>query len=279
MNIEDAEHARLWLATQGVTQVGDGVWAERGAPGTALTPNEVAHAWTSAALDDPDLDGAARLRLAFGLLDVLDEYWVTAELGFALKDEEEQDPLPAEAFWDGYRQRLEAAEEPEAVTYSLWVDWFEDRATAEVAFAEVLGNDFADLSARPLLSEAAEGPLFRRARRVLAASGPVPWPVKHSAYRTAAAVPALHTALFQGILHSYRDFYGDLEPRAALALLRRLDLPPGTEHLSALCAVLEAGHTHHRLAPEAWQSGPGPGPGPVQRLMQGVRRMIMPGTR
>lgn len=274
VNIEDAEHARRWLETQGVTQVGNGVWAEHGAPETSLTPNEVAHTWASAALHDPGLDAAARLRLAFGLLDLLDEYWVTTEIGFALKDDEDQDPLPAEAFWGGYRQRLEAAEEPEAVTYSLWVDWFEDRATAEAAFAEVLGNDFAELSARSLLSEAAEGPLFRRAQRVLAASGPVPWTVKHAAYRTAAAVPALHTALFQGILHSYHDLYGDLEPRAALALLRRLDLPPGTEHLSTLCAVLEAGHTNHYLAPKAWQSGPGP----VQRLMRRFRRMVAPGT-
>lgn len=77
------------------------------------------------------------------------------------------------------------------------------------------------------------------------------------------------------ILHSWGEVCRYLEPRAALALLRRLDLPPGTEHLSALCAVLEAGHTNHYLAPKAWQSGPGP----VQRLMRRFRRMAAPGTR
>lgn len=44
--------------------------------------------------------------------DLLDEYRVTSEIGFALNDEEEQDPLPAEALWDGYRQRVEATESP-----------------------------------------------------------------------------------------------------------------------------------------------------------------------
>lgn len=43
---------------------------------------------------------------------MLDEYRVTSEIGFALNDEEEQDPLPAEALWDGYRQRVEATESP-----------------------------------------------------------------------------------------------------------------------------------------------------------------------
>jgi len=60
------------LEAQGLTQNGDGVWAQRGAPEPALTPNEVAHARTSDALHDPDLDAAARLRLAFGLVDLLD---------------------------------------------------------------------------------------------------------------------------------------------------------------------------------------------------------------
>ncbi|MGW7276342.1 hypothetical protein ACWGH5_38330 [Streptomyces sp. NPDC054864] len=66
---------------------------------------------------------AEQVRVAFGLLDLLAE-----------------DPLPADVLWDGYRQRLEAERDVEAITYSLWVDWFEDYATSATAFAEVLGN-------------------------------------------------------------------------------------------------------------------------------------------
>lgn len=149
-------------------------------------------------------------------------------------------------------RRLEAPEQAEPVTYSLWVDWFEDRATVEVAFAEVLGNDVEELQARDRLHEMARDPLFRRAKRVLEISGPVPWSIKHPVYQAAAAVPDLHPALFKGLLSSYHDFYGNLEPHAAHTLLQQLDLPGNTEHLVPLRTVLETGHSNHYLTPDAW---------------------------
>jgi len=256
---EAMEHARRWLAEEGVVQVGEGVWTSGGAPGEGrLTANEVAHAWTSAALEDPGLDAVGRLRLALGLLDLLDEYWVTCEIGFALAHT--PDPAVARVFWDAYRRRLEAPEPAEPVTYSLWVDWFEDHTTVEAAFAEVLGNDVTELQARDRLQEMARSPLRRRTQRVLEVSGPVPWPIKHPVYRAAAALPDLHHALFRGLLGSYHDVYGDLEPRAALALLRELDLPADIEFLAPLHTVLQAGHSNHHRAADAW---PGPQGGPA----------------
>ncbi|MGV4926318.1 hypothetical protein K2224_15745 [Streptomyces sp. BHT-5-2] len=246
MNCGDIEQARRWLEAQGVRQVSDGVWAEGGVPAGTLTSSEVAHTWTSVALEERGRDAAARLRLAFGLLDLLGEYWVTCEIRAALKDN--RDPLPAEAFWAGYRHRLEAPDEPEAVIYSLWVDWFEDPATAEAAFAEVVGHDLAEILDGTAPAGIAGGPLFRRARRVLCASGPVSWPVKYPVYRTAATFPELQPAVFRAILGSYHDFYGDLEPHSALALLRQLSMPSDTEHFTALCDALEAGHTSHYLS-------------------------------
>ncbi|MDP9841476.1 hypothetical protein [Streptosporangium lutulentum] len=250
MDHEGREHARRWLAEQGVTQIGEGVWIDEESADERLTANEVAHAWTGAVLEDPDLDAAGRLRLALGLLDLLDDYWVTCEIRFAFADA--QDPVRAELLWDAYRRRLEAPEQAEPITYSLWVDWFEDRATVEVAFAEVLGNDVEELQARDRLHEMVRDPLFRRAKRVLEISGPVPWPIKHPVYQAGVALPDLHLALFKGLLSSYHDVYGDLEPHAAHALLQRLDLPEDTEHLVRLRTVLEAGHSNHYLTPDAW---------------------------
>lgn len=248
---DDAERARRWLAEAGVTQVSSDAWRQDDSPAVVLTPNEVAHTWTSVALEDPALEANARLRTAFGLLDLLGEYWVTMEMLLALADK--HNPLPVQAFWDACRLRLEAVAEPEALLYSLWVDWFEDRDTAATAFAEVLGNDLASLPAQEDPAGPARGPLLRRARRVLEASGPVPWPVKQPAYRTAAGIPDLHPALFRGLLGSYHDIYGDLEPEPAAALLKQLDLPAGTEHLTELHQVLEAGHRNHHRAPHAWR--------------------------
>ncbi|MGW4102373.1 hypothetical protein [Streptomyces sp. NPDC004976] len=151
-------------------------------PDTLLTANQVAHSWAGDVFAE-DSDAADQLRLAFGLLDLLDEYWVTREIRFANDDSEGS--LPADVLWDGYRRRLEADRDAEAVTYSLWVDWFEDHATSATAFAEVLGNDIDRVVAER--SEA----LLRRARRVLECSGPVRWTVKEPAYRIAVRLPAL----------------------------------------------------------------------------------------
>ncbi|MEV7565428.1 hypothetical protein [Streptomyces tanashiensis] len=212
-------------------------------PDALLTANQVAHSWAGDVFAE-DLDAADQLRLAFGLLDLLDEYWVTCEIRFANEDAE--GPLPADVLWDGYRRRLEADRDAEAVTYSLWVDWFEDHTTSATAFAEVLGNDIDRVVAKR--SEA----LLRRARRVLECSGPVRWTVKELTYRTAMRLPALHSAVFRGLLTSFHDIYGDLEPAAALTFLDQLDLSADTQHLAELRHVLAAGHKNHYRSPGAW---------------------------
>ncbi|MCZ4121063.1 hypothetical protein [Streptomyces sp. H39-S7] len=243
MEIHATEDARRWLAERGVTEAGDG-WADVESE-HPLTCNEVAHSWADEVFTDEDLDRAGQVRLAFGLLDLLDDYWVTCEIRFA--DRGAEGPLPAHVLWDGYRRRLEADRDPEAVTYSLWVDWFEDRATSATAFAEVLGNDIDHIVAEPTC-----GTLLR-AGRVLACSGPVPWPVKQKAYEAAVALPALHQPLFRGLLTGYHDIYGCLEPAPAEALLAQLQLPTTTRHLAELRSVLAAGHRNHRYSPGAWE--------------------------
>ncbi|MGK5552772.1 hypothetical protein ACSNOI_14260 [Actinomadura kijaniata] len=242
MRETDAELARRWLAENGAVRTGPGEWNDNGVLRDA---GAMAHAWAeeAAAVTAPGggWDPAFALRLTFGLLDLLDHYWVTHELGHLVLTE----PSVAEDFWAGCRRRLEAPEEPEALTYSLWVDWFEDVRTAGTAFEETLGRDVA------ALRDPAPG-LLRRARRVLGDSGPVPWERKLPVYETAAGVPELHEALFRGLLRGYHDFHGKLEPSEALALLRRLRLPDGTGHLAALEAVLAAGHRNHHASPGAW---------------------------
>ncbi len=236
------ETARRWLADQGVRQVRDG-WVSDEKPGELLTAAQVAQSWAGDVFAE-DLDTADQLRLAFGLLDLLDEYWVTCEIRFAHDGSEGS--LPADVLWDGYRRRLEVDRDAEAVTYSLWVDWFEDHTTSATAFAEVLGNDIDRVVADP--SEA----LLRRACRVLECSGPVRWPVKVPTYRIALRLPALHPALFRGLRASFHDVYGDLEPAAALTLLDQLDIPMNTQHRAELRHVLAAGHKNHYRSPGAW---------------------------
>ena len=239
------EAARRWLAEDGVLEVGPDEWSDGETPGGRLTTEEVAHQWAGVVFTDDRLDPAGQTRLAFGMLDLLDHYWVTVEIGFAHRGP--KGPLPAEALWGCYRQRLEAPEVSEALTYSLWVNWFEDRRTSATAFGELLGRDAGRLTAE------ASGPgLLHRAGHVLECSGPVPWEVKEPVYRAAARLPSLHPALFRALLTSYHDVYGNLRREPALALLAGLQLPPHHEHLAELRIVLKAGHTHHHRSPEAW---------------------------
>ncbi|MEU7728525.1 hypothetical protein AB0B78_25315 [Streptomyces sp. NPDC040724] len=231
--LPDGESARLWLAERGVVRTGEGSWTDGESEEGRLTSNEVAHRWAAAAVGDDSLGMERRLRLGFGLVDLLDEYRVTVEIGSAVQGA--SDPDTACTLWNGYRSRLAAPAACEAIVYSLRVDWFEDRDTAETAFTEVLGRDITRL-----WPDAPE-PLLRRARRVLESSGPVPWQVKAPVYQASARVPALHEAVFRGILHSHHDVYGDLHPVRARAVLDRLDLPEDTEHLAGLRSALESG--------------------------------------
>ena len=243
METQAIEEARRWLAEWGVVEVGHG-WVDAEEPGQLRTANEIALSLASEVFTDECLDAAEQVRLAFGLLDLLDDYWVTCVIRFA--DRGAEGPLPADVLWDGYRRRLEAERDAETVTYSLWVDWFEDHDTTATAFAEVLGNDIDHVVA------GGSDALLRRASRVLACSGPVPWPVKQQTYDTASQLPALHMPLYKGLLASYHNVYGHLEPTAALAILARLQLPPDTQHLAALRSVLAAGHRNHYRSPHAW---------------------------
>ena len=106
MGTGTAEDARRWLAARGVRQAGDDAWTDDEHPGRRFTTNEIAHSRAHEVFVDDDLDAEGRVRLAFGLLDLLDDYGVTCEIRMA--DRGPDGPLPSGALWDGYRRRLEA---------------------------------------------------------------------------------------------------------------------------------------------------------------------------
>lgn len=241
----DLERARQWLAASGVRQAGPDTWRHDDEPDRALTKSDVAMECSSWIFEDADLDEDVRIHVAFGLMDLLDELWTAIELHMHYCSGKSR-PVPR-SLWDGLRERLEAVDVAECVTYQLWCEWFECVETCERAFPALLGEDF--ILGRAAADDAA---FLRRAARVLEYSGPVPWPVKQPTYHSAVAIELLRPAVFRGILASYHDFFGKLEPEPALALLDRVDLPEDTEHLRPLRTVLAAGYTSHYAAPDAW---------------------------
>lgn len=225
METARSERTRQWLAAHDLTTEGD--------------PDDDARAIMPEIRGDAELADADKLEIGLGLLELLNTYWVTVELRWFVNATND-DALWA-THWQAIREHLEQPVASEAVLYSLWVDWFEDIATVERAFTEVLAKDV------PSLAEAGDD-VLRRAAAVLKVSGPVPWKLKFPVYTAAAELPRLHLAVFSGVLYSYHDVYGSLEIGPALELLERLDLPEDTEHLAELRDELTHGHAnrHHR---------------------------------
>src|SRR5689334_7998403 len=98
MEMQAVEAARRWLADQGVSEVRDG-WVSDEEPDVLLTANQVAHSWAADVFSE-DLAAGDQVRLALGLLDLLDDYWVTCEIRFA--NDSAEGPLPADVLWDGH---------------------------------------------------------------------------------------------------------------------------------------------------------------------------------
>lgn len=250
MSTADAETARSWLARAKVRQIDELTWVDDDL-GSELSANDVALDYSSWVFDD-DLEVGERFRVAFGLIDLLDEFWTTQEMHFPYCGSSREQPPPE--LWDGYRVRLEAPDVSEQITQSLWYTWFECIDTSEEAFVALLGQEVPLLDAGTVTDEG----FLRRAGRVLRASGPVRWDVKLPTYAAASSIEALRPAVFRGLLRSYHDYFGDLEPGPALKILDGLDLPPDTEHLTELRTVLAAGHSSHVASPEAWAAAQRP---------------------
>ncbi|MCA9651138.1 MAG: hypothetical protein H6712_18960 [Myxococcales bacterium] len=93
----------------------------------------------------------------------------------------------------------------EAALYSLWVDYFEVPKRASFVFPRLWRR------------------LWRR-DELLAASGPVPWEHKRAAYQEAARDPELHSSLARGLVGSFHDAFGQVDPVEARELYRAITI-------------------------------------------------------
>ena len=111
------------------------------------------------------------------------------------------------------------------ISYVMWCDLFES-ARVEEAW-------------RALITSEIDERLFER---VLIASGPVPFPLKAELYTRLIGQQRWHYFIFRSLLHSAYDYFGNVEPTQALAVLERLKLDlTGDDHeaFSKLVDALE----------------------------------------
>jgi hypothetical protein len=92
-----------------------------------------------------------------------------------------------------------------AVSYSLWVDMFEDTQSSSQSWRVLTHPDYRDLLAE-----------------ILPLSGPVPWPEKRQIYHSAVFTENLQEPLLLALRGCVYDACGKLDPAEALQLLSRL---------------------------------------------------------
>lgn len=112
----------------------------------------------------------------------------------------------------------------EPIAYSLWVDYFEDSSTMERAWSEVSGP---------------QEPRRPRLERVLAASGPVAWPLKSPLYQALAEEGGWDDPIVAGLYGSCVDIYGSIDREAARGVVRRLRRPTKGDVYRVLTRALE----------------------------------------
>jgi hypothetical protein len=78
----------------------------------------------------------------------------------------------------------------------------------------------------------------RRLRRLVHASGPVPWSAKEPVLVELAGDQHWHPAIWAAVRHAVGDVFGRVDAGAALRLLTRLGLPPDGIDAEALRATL-----------------------------------------
>ena len=165
--------------------------------------------------------GAERVAALFEAFEDSPSYGILMYVSFEYLD------APVElrsAILERFRGYLEGENErwAEEVLYALWCDFFEDRRTVEEVW-----NRLATPGAHPIVLQ-----------RLLPAAGPVPWRFKMPLLETLAQAPRWHGSIFECLLHSRFDVFGDLDPQEARRLLGRLELDPDLENLDRLRAAL-----------------------------------------
>jgi hypothetical protein len=148
-----------------------------------------------------------RVALFFSVYDTMPSY---GHLMYTTSRYREFDPDARKLWWGEVRVRLIgpdlALKQP--LAYSLWCDYFEDARTVEEAWSELTRPD-----APPALL-----------RVVLRNSDPVPFVLKQHLYERLIAEPAWHDSIFESLLGSAFDVYGQIEIPAARVILDRLRL-------------------------------------------------------
>ena len=104
------------------------------------------------------------------------------------------------------------------VGYVLWVEFFEDEETVRDTWQGLVNN----YSTKKALL------------RLLEHSGPVPFDLKETYYNTFLHDESNHEVIFNSLLYSAYDVFGQIDKKKARLILSKLKVDTGTENYNVL---------------------------------------------
>lgn len=164
-----------------------------------------------------NLEYAEKRSLGFGLFELFPSYYHFLQPFYhAILKGEIDEPAEKDIIWKQFSRYLGAENfYAEPVGYVLWVNFFEDTSLVREAWQGVL---------RGCISEKAK-------LKLLDSSGPVPYELKETLFNLLLPDKSTHQALFQSLLFSIQDLYGQIDKEKAKRLLPRLKI----DHTSEAC--------------------------------------------
>ena len=166
------------------------------------------------------MPNAQKISLGFQLYETFPSYYHFLTPFFhTIRNKEIIDPGEKEIIWKHFMKYL-ASENyyADPVGYVLWVEFFEDKNTVRETW-QGLTNNYSDKKA--LL-------------RLLEQAGPVPFDLKETHYNNLLVDKTNHELIFNSLLYSAYDVYGQIDKKKALNILAKLKVDTGTENYKLL---------------------------------------------
>jgi hypothetical protein len=166
-----------------------------------------------------------KITLGFQLFEAFPSYYhFLTPYYHAICNEEIAEPAHKELVWKQLIRYLSAEDfYADPVGYVLWVDFFEDASTVKEAWEGLIKY----AGGKSLLS------LLERA-------GPVPFHLKEGVYNNLLGDESTHVAIFNSLLFSSFDVFGDVDAEKALRILGQLKVDRNSEKYKLLVEKLSA---------------------------------------
>jgi hypothetical protein len=166
------------------------------------------------------MEVADKISLGFQLYEKFPSYYhFLVPFYRGIRDKEISLPDHKKVIWEHFIQYLASeAYYADPVSYVLWVEFFEDINTVRDTWQGLLTNCHNKKSLLAMLEVA----------------GPVPFDLKENCYDSLITDKSNHEALFNSLLHSAFDVYGNIDNRKASVILARLNIDTNTENYKLL---------------------------------------------